>query len=121
MRMTFKLLNRKSLFAAFFVTFMLIAVIPYISVNYFVLKKVEDELKSSLNEEYYFITKQITRTIEDVYVQNWLVDIARLRQMLNFDVTYENSQRYALAKVFLSQNPAIITLSIQTPCKPPAS
>ncbi|MDM8542981.1 ATP-binding protein [Desulfococcaceae bacterium HSG9] len=116
--MPFKLLNRKSLFAAFFVTFMLIAVIPYISVNYFVLKKVEDELKSSLNEEYYFITEQITHTIEDVYVQNWLVDIARLRQMLNFDVTYENSQRYALAKVFLSQNPAIITLSIQTPVEP---
>ena len=113
--MTLKLLSRKSLFAAFFATFILIAVAPYIGVNYFVLKKVENELKSSLNEEYYFITKQITHTIEQVYVQNWSADIARLRQMLNFEVTYESSQRYALAESFLNQDPAIITFSLQTP------
>jgi len=113
--MTFKLLSRKSLFAVFFATFILIAVAPYISVNHFVLNKVENELKSSLNEEYYFITKQITHAIEQVYVQNWLADIARLRQMLNFEVTHESSQRYALAESFLNQDPAIITFSLRTP------
>jgi len=113
--MAFKLLNRKSLFAAFFATFILIAVAPYIFVNYFVLKTVENELKSSLNEANYFITDQITHTIERVYVQNWLADVALLRQMFDFDVTYESSQRHALAEAFLNQDPAIITLSLQTP------
>jgi len=113
--MTFQLLNKKTLFAAFFMTFILIAVAPYVSVNYFVLNKVENELKSSLNEEYYFITQQITHTIEQVYIEKWITDIARLRRMLNFEVTYDTSQKYALAEAFVYQDTNIITLSLQTP------
>ncbi len=96
-------------------TFIIIAVAPFGGVNYFVLQKVEDELKSSLNEEYYFMAHQITQTIEQVYFQQWINDFKRLRAMLNYDVTQDRSQKYALIEAFLYNDPSIITLSMHTP------
>lgn len=113
--MNFQFLNSKSLFTVFFVTFILIAVAPFGGLNYFVLQKVEDELKSSLNEEYYFMAHQITQTIEQVYFQQWIDDFKRLREMLNYDVTQDLSQKYALVEAFLFNDSSIITLSMQPP------
>ncbi len=58
--------NRKVLFNAFLLSFLLVGILPYSIVTWKLLRNVEDQLTSSLNNEFSLLAKQITLQINQV-------------------------------------------------------
>jgi signal transduction histidine kinase/CheY-like chemotaxis protein len=108
-------LNKQSLFFAFFSAFLIIALIPHGVFEYHTLQKVENELKSSLNEEYYLLTDQLSKTIDNLYVKRWVSDLNLLRTLMDFRFIYDDTLRSSFLNAFLQDNPEIISMSLKTP------
>ncbi|MGB5687011.1 MAG: hypothetical protein WBM35_14475, partial [Candidatus Electrothrix sp.] len=58
--------NKKVLFNTFLVAFLLIGILPYSIVVWRLLRNVENQLTSSLNNEFSLLAKQITLQINQV-------------------------------------------------------
>ena len=113
--MEFKRLNKISLFFLFFIAFLVIGFIPFAFVKYYTLKTVENEMRSSLNETYYLLTEKITDMIDQVYIQNWLSNLAQLRASLDHTIIYDHAVRNALLNTFFQNEDEIVTLSLILP------
>ena len=113
--MEFRRLNKLSLFSMFFVAFLVLGSIPFGFIKYYTLQKVEDEMRSSLNESYYVLTEQIADTIDQVYIQTWLATLSQLRAALDYTVIYGETERHALLHTFFQQEIDLLTLSVGLP------
>ncbi len=113
--MKFRIISKTSLFMVFFMAFLVIGFIPFAFVKYYTLEKVENELRSSLNETYYLLTEKITDMIDQVYIQRWITNLVQLSAALDHKVIYEHSVRNALLNTFFQQTADMVTLSLILP------
>ncbi len=113
--MKFRIISKTSLFIVFFLAFLVIGFIPFAFVKYYTLEKVENELRSSLNEAYYLLTEKIADMIDQVYIQRWISNLAQLSASLDQKVLYENSVRNALLNTFFQNTDDMLTLSLILP------
>ena len=74
--------NRKALFNAFLLSFLLVGILPYSIVTWKLLRNVEDQLTSSLNNEFSLLAKQITLQINQVNTLTWKVNLDQLAHIL---------------------------------------
>ncbi|WLE97224.1 MAG: ATP-binding protein [Candidatus Electrothrix communis] len=74
--------NRKVLFNAFLLSFLLVGILPYSIVTWKLLRNVEDQLTSSLNNEFSLLAKQITLQINQVNTLTWKVNLDQLAHIL---------------------------------------
>lgn len=113
-----RIFNHKIIFVAFFVAFLLTSIVPlFIDENY-TAEMMENELKSALNVEYYLITDQITRTLDQVYIRSWISELNNLSSILSYRRVYDPSIRNALIDGYFQQAGKIISLSLRTPDNP---
>ncbi|MCI5168516.1 MAG: hypothetical protein D3903_21090, partial [Candidatus Electrothrix sp. GM3_4] len=74
--------NKKVLFNAFLLSFLLVGILPYSIVAWKLLRNVEDQLTSSLNNEFSLLAKQITLQINQVNALIWKKNIVHLASIL---------------------------------------
>ncbi|MCP4396086.1 MAG: response regulator [bacterium] len=113
--MKLKVISKTSLFIVFFLAFLVIGFIPFAFVKYYTLGKVENELRSSLNETYYLLTENIVDMLDQVYIQHWISNLIRLSASLDHKVIYENPVRNALLNTFFQNTDDMLTLSLIPP------
>ena len=109
--MAFRRLNKVSLFVMFLFAFAALSSIPFAFIKYYTLRKIEHEMRSSLNESYYFLTDKIADVIDQVYLQTWLANFAYLRDLLAAEVIRGEADRNALLNTFFQQDADLLTLS----------
>ncbi len=108
-------LNKKTLFIVFFSAFLLVGFLPFAFVRFYTLKKVEEEMKSSLNESYYMLTERIADTIDRGYVQRWLSNISQLALGLDYESVSDSRIRNSLLNHFFRSSNEILTLTLFRP------
>ena len=113
--MEFRRLNKAWLFMMFLAAFVALSAIPFAFIRYYTLRKVENEMRSSLNESYYLLTEKIADMIDQVYIQVWLSNLAHLRNALDYAVIHDEAERNALLNSFFQQEADMLTLSLALP------
>jgi signal transduction histidine kinase/DNA-binding NarL/FixJ family response regulator len=108
-------LTKPMLFFIFFSAFITIGFIPFLVVKYYTLKKVENEMRSSLNESYYLITERITDIIDRAYIRRWISNLEQLRQALDFHVVADQTFRQTLLNTFFQNEAEMVVLSLKYP------
>ncbi len=106
-------LTRKNLFIVFFIAFLAIALIPYLIFEAPTLKSVENELRSSLNEEYYFITDQMVHTIDEFYIRQWISVLAQLKSILELKTNYSDSDHYSVLNAYFQGSEDIVSMGFK--------
>lgn len=96
----------------FLIAFLVLSSIPFAFIRYYTLRKVEDEMRSSLNESYYVLTEKIADTIDQVYIRTWLATLDQLRVVFDYEVIYDEAERRALLNTFFQQEVDLLTLSV---------
>ncbi|MBU1063479.1 SpoIIE family protein phosphatase [bacterium] len=84
--MNIKKIFRPSLLKKFLIAFFVVAMVPLIIAEYFTIHKVEDELKSVLNDQYYLIIDQLMRTVDEVYIGSWVSNLQSTAQFIEDDI-----------------------------------
>ena len=116
----FRQFTKLSLFIIFFIAFITIGFIPFMVVKYYTLQKVENELRSSLNESYYLITEQITDIIDRAHIRRWVSNLMQLRSSLDYRVIPDDEFRQALLNSFFQNESEMVVLSLLYPdAQPP--
>ncbi len=111
--MKFKRLLKPSLLKKFLLAFFIVTMIPLSIAEYFTMKKVEEELKSVLNEEYYLIIDQLRRTVDEVFIGNWLTNLTSLAGYLERDPYLSDELRNALMDAKLNQINESVILALK--------
>ncbi len=114
-RVLFKRITKTSLFLVFFTAFIGIGFIPFMVVKYYVLEKVENEMRSSLNESYYLITERITDIIDRACIRRWVSNLGNLRSSMDFRVISADDVRQSLLNTFFRNEPEMVVLSLMAP------
>ncbi len=109
--MEFRRFNKKWLFAMFLTAFLTLSAIPFAFIKFYTLRKIENELRSSLNESYYLLTEKIADTIEQVYLRTWLVNVSHARDLLDSNIIQDDTARNALLNTFFQHDADMLTLS----------
>jgi len=95
----------------FLTAFLALASIPFAFIKFYTLRKMENEMRSSLNESYYLLTEKITDTIEQRYIRNWLSNVTHARNLLDYGVIQNEDTRNTLLNAFFQQDEDLLTLS----------
>lgn len=111
--MTIKKLLKPSLLKKFLLAFLIVTMIPLIIAEYYTMKKAEEELKSVLNEEYYLIIDQLRRTIDEVFISNWVTNLMTLSNYLGKDIWMTEEVRNSLIDAKLHQMSESILLALK--------
>ncbi len=106
-------LTRENLFIVFFMAFLAIAIIPYLIFESPTLKNVENELRSSLNEEYYFITDQKIQIIDDFYIRQWISILAHLKSILELKTNYSNPDYYSVLNAYFQGSEEAVSMAFK--------
>ncbi|MBN2602469.1 MAG: SpoIIE family protein phosphatase [Candidatus Marinimicrobia bacterium] len=77
------------------------------------MKKAEDELKSVLNEEYYLIIDQLRRTVDEVYIGNWLSNLKTTAEFIENDPYITSELINSLLNAKLNQIDELIVLILK--------
>jgi len=85
--------NKKVLFNAFLLSFLMVGILPYSIIAWKLLRNVENQFTSSLNNEFSLLAKQITLQINQVNTLTWKADIDQIAGILagNADLMERNS------------------------------
>lgn len=111
--MNFRKIFKPSLLKKFLIAFFVVTMIPLIIAEYFTMKKAEDELKSVLNEEYYLIVDQLRRTVDEVYIGNWLSNLKTTAEFIENDPYMTSEMINTLLNAKLNQIDEIIILTLK--------
>lgn len=111
--MTFKRLLKPSLLKKFLLAFFIVTMIPLSIAEYFTMQKAEEELKSVLNEEYYLIIDQLRRTVDEVFIGNWLTNLTSLAGYLEKDPYLSDELRNSLMDAKLNQINESVILALK--------
>ena len=105
---------KPSLLKKFLLAFFIVTMIPLIIAEYFTMQRAEDELKSVLNEEYYLIIDQLRRTVDEVYIGNWLSNLTSTTEYIesNPDLSLEIINALLNAKLNQINDLIILTLKL---------
>ncbi|MBU4445676.1 SpoIIE family protein phosphatase [bacterium] len=111
--MKFKRLLKPSLLKKFLLAFFIVTMIPLSIAEYFTMQKAEEELKSVLNEEYYLIIDQLRRTVDEVFIGNWLTNLTSLAGYLEKDLYLSDELRNSLMDAKLNQIDESVILALK--------
>ena len=111
--MNIKKIFRPSLLKKFLIAFFVVTMVPLIIAEYFTMKKAEDELKSVLNEEYYLIIDQLRRTVDEVYIGDWLSNLKTTAEFIENDPYMTSDLINSLLNAKLNQIDELIVLILK--------
>ena len=111
--MNIKKIFRPSLLKKFLIAFFVVTMVPLGIAEYFTMKKVEDELKSVLNEQYYLIIDQLRRTVDEVYIGDWLSNLKTTAEYIENDPYMTSDLINSLLNAKLNQIDEIIILILK--------
>ena len=103
--------NKKILFHAFLVSFLLIGILPYSIVAWKLLRNVENQLTSSLNNQFSLTAKQITLQIDLLNTLTWQAGLARIADIISNNA--DSAERNRLLEAFSSQSEDILAVMVQ--------
>ena len=95
--------NKKLLFNTFLFSFLLIGILPYSIVAWKLLQNVEDQLTSSLNNEFSLLAKQITLQVDQVNSLTWKASFDQLSVILA-----NSTERIRLLDTYFTQSDELI-------------
>jgi signal transduction histidine kinase len=110
----FEILNKKILFFTFLAAFLLVSVIPLLIFGYHLLHRTEDELKSSLNENNYLITRHISNELDQFQIGKWISTLEGLSSSITTDENSVAAGNDAVINSYFSQVRELAILSIRT-------
>ncbi|MCW5212413.1 response regulator [Desulfobulbus sp. TB] len=109
-------LNKKILFNAFLISFLLVGILPYSIVTWNLLGNVEDQLTNSLNHEFSLLAKQITLQVDQLNTLTWQ---AELDQITDIVINNENiAERNNLLDTFFRQSQDMLAVVLHNGKKP---
>jgi hypothetical protein len=111
--LTIKKIFKSSLLKKFLLAFLVVTMVPLIIAEYYTMKKAEEELKSVLNEEYYLIIDQLRRTIDEVFISNWVTNLMTLSNYLGKDSWMTDEVRNSLIDAKLHQMNENVLLALK--------
>lgn len=107
-----KVLNQKTLFIAFFIAFVMVALIPLSIAEYNTIKMVEEELKSSLNQEYFLVSDHVARTIDQMIGQ-WMSDLNLIKMVLSSGTDGNIPACETVLEPFFQNSPDLISMTFK--------
>jgi signal transduction histidine kinase len=110
----FEILNRKILFLSFLAAFLLVSVPPLLVSGSGLLRRTEDELKSSLNENNYLIARSIADQLDESRVAPWSALLRSLASSLESARTGNPGAAGFMIDQAFRQTPALAVLSLET-------
>jgi signal transduction histidine kinase len=110
----FEILNKKILFLTFLAAFLLVSVIPLLIFGYHLLRRTEDELKSSLNENNYLITRHISNELDQYQIDKWISALEGLSSSVSPGRDDGQGRNGAVINSYFSQVRELAILSIRT-------
>ncbi len=109
--------NKKVLFNAFLASFLLIGILPYSIVAWKLLRNVENQLTSSLNNQFSLTAKQITLQIDQLDTLIWQAGLTRITDIIS---SYADSaERDKLLEAFVQQSEDMLAVVVQNDDGPP--
>ncbi len=108
-------IDRPSLFLVFFISFLVTGFLPFALVEHATLRKVESEMRSSLNEANYLLTEKIIDQIDGVHVSRWVASLSRLGAVVADPAIRASAVRNRLLSTFFQNTSDSVTLSLFTP------
>ncbi|CAK8715211.1 histidine kinase [Candidatus Electronema halotolerans] len=103
--------NKKLLFNTFLLSFLLIGILPYSIVAWKLLRNVENQLTSSLNNQFLLTAKQITLQIDQLNTLTWQASLARIADIVSSNA--DSAERNRLLDVFVRQSKDILVMMVQ--------
>uniref|UniRef100_UPI00405796C8 ATP-binding protein n=1 Tax=Candidatus Electronema sp. TaxID=2698783 RepID=UPI00405796C8 len=103
--------NKKVLFNAFLLSFLLTGILPYGIVAWKLLRNVEDQLTSSLNNQFSLTAQQITLQIDQLNTLTWQAGLARIADIISS--TADSAERNRLLDVFFRQSEDILAVAVR--------
>ncbi|MCC7430192.1 SpoIIE family protein phosphatase [bacterium] len=104
---------RPTLFKKFFLIFLIVTLIPLTIASYGSISKAENELKSSLNEKYYLITRQIINKFDETYVKSWIENLSLLAFSLDYKKGLDANSINSIIDVHLENLNELVILSVK--------
>ncbi len=108
-------IDRPSLFLVFFISFLITGFLPFALVEHATLRKVENEMRSSLNEGNYLLTEKIIDQIDGVHVSRWVASLSRVGAVVADPAIRASAVRNRLLSTFFQNMSDAVTLSLFTP------
>ncbi len=93
--------------------FLIVALIPLGVAMYNAMTRAEQELKNSLNEEYYLITKHLSDNIDDKYFRPWMSKLTTLAESFDNRYAMDVSSVISMMDVVLRQTDELLVLSLK--------
>ncbi|MCI5222260.1 MAG: hypothetical protein D3924_06200, partial [Candidatus Electrothrix sp. AR4] len=104
--------NKKILCNTFFLSFLIVGIIPYSIVAWKLLRDVENQLTSSLNNQFHLIAKQITLQIDQANLLIWKTNISHLSEIITSNI--DPAERNGLLDDFLRHSSDMLAIIIQS-------
>ncbi len=109
--------NKKILFNAFLFSFLLVGILPYSIVAWKLLRNVENQLTSSLNNEFSLVSKQITLQVDQMNNLIWKASFEQLTSILINNT--DSIERNNLLDTFFSQSEELLAGVLRSSNGPP--
>lgn len=91
---------------------MLVTLLPLSISSYGSIGNAENELKSSLNERYYLLTKQIINHLDENYVKSWIQNLDLLAITLAVEKEIDDAVINSLVNAFIDKSPNLLMVSL---------
>lgn len=92
--------------------FLLVTLLPLSISSYGSIGNAENELKSSLNERYYLLTKQIINHLDENYVRSWIQNLDLLATTLAVEKEIDDAVINSLVNAFIDKSPNLLMVSL---------
>ncbi|KAA3606491.1 MAG: HAMP domain-containing protein [Calditrichaeota bacterium] len=103
---------KPTLLKKFLVVFLLVTLLPLSISSYGSIENAETELKSSLNEKYYLLTKQIINHLDENYVRRWIQNLDLLATTLAVEKEIDDAVINSLVNAFIDKSPNLLMVSL---------
>jgi len=114
----FEFLNKKILFFSFLTAFLIASVVPQLISGFQLLRRTEEEQKSSLNENNYLIARQISKELDEFQIERWISTLDGLNAALGSGMRPDAAQNTEIVNSYFRQFGELAILSFR---KDPAS
>ncbi|RWX43000.1 Signal transduction histidine kinase [Candidatus Electrothrix aarhusensis] len=103
--------NKKVLFNAFLLSFLLVGILPYSIIAWKLLRNVENQFTSSLNNEFFLLAKQITLQINQVNTLTWKENIDQFTSIIAENV--DSMERDSLLNTLFHQSEDMLAMVLR--------
>ncbi len=94
--------------------FLFVSIIPLLISGYQLSKRTEEELKSSLNENNYLVSRTISEKLDAFEVEKWISTLDGLASSPAWNIESDPNQNVAMINSYFSQIRELVILSVRT-------